>query len=135
MEDERVSRAIYNEIDLYFDESMSSSDDYRMRSGDLDVRVRKEDKRWNLRTYHSRREIGVGFPGEDIWIKTTLALSTRGREFVDRVPTRYHYEMKPDIFTGEPWSVYVDANRHNRRRFKFKLPRDNDGYTMWVRKR
>lgn len=135
MEDERVSREIYNEIDLRCYESIPSRDDYRTRSADLDVRVLKEDKRWNFGTYHLRREIGVGSPREDMWIKTTVALSTRGREYVARVPTRYRYEMMPDFISGEPCPVYADANRHIRRRVEFKLPRENDGFTMWICKR
>lgn len=85
-----------------------------------------------METYHSRREIGVRFSREDVWIKTTVALSTRRREYVNSVPTRYRYEMKPDVFTGELWPVYVDANKHIRRRVEFEFPKQNDGSTMWI---
>ena len=79
----------------------SDSDDESARlerpvSSHARTRVVKEDSRWNLATYHLRREIGERTARERAWIETSIASSARASDYMRRLPLRYyHYYQSP----------------------------------------
>ena len=119
---------IENEEVLYCDESMSSTSTVSEERNRWTVR--KEDKRWHLGTYHLRRAIGTVFAREDLWIKTLMAVSDRGRRYLSGIPSSIRYKTLYFV-TDRIAPMYIEEARRANQRVEFKLPVDNEGSTMW----
>jgi len=95
---------------------------------DDDSKVRKENARWNLTTHHLRRAIGMETPREILWMKTVVACSVRGGMYVAAADEKLKDAIS-ELYTPE----YADMLRTKlRARYKFEIPTDNRGETMWL---
>jgi len=113
--------------DLYCEEVLS------LNSPPLLVQLMKEDSRWNVATYHLRREYGNVRVREGLWILTTLACSTRA----------WIYQRKAVKTLKRIWRKKVERNSNelkgmDRFRFivpdcyQFTIPVDSVGSTLWL---
>ncbi|CAL1680801.1 unnamed protein product [Lasius platythorax] len=95
---------------------------------DDDSKVRKENARWNLATHHLRRAIGMETPREILWMKTVVACSVRGGMYVAAADEKLKDAIS-ELYTPE----YADMLWTKlRARYKFEIPMDNRGETMWL---
>jgi hypothetical protein len=108
-------------VDLYCNEISLSS-----VSSDL-AYVMKEDPRWNLTTHHIRREYGIVWPREILWIKTVIASSERGFSYRRKALMRLRELRRQG---SELAAKYLSCEFETR--VGFCIPTDSLGWTLWL---